>query len=301
MKVPSIFVLVFLLVGSIGRVGAIQPVLRPMDVIAFVGGEDLLFVADSGRLELRLTRAWPDYRLKFRNLAWEADTVFRQARDPNYPSLEHQLDEVGATVVILQFGQMESLAGERKLPDFVAAYENLIARLAGGGKRRIILLAPTPVPADSPAASRFKAISAYSSAVLDLARRNEVPAFFPERDVKLTFGDYRNGVHLNEAGHAAISDGIARLLGVESDFSPQLTSSEIELSRLIRVKNRLRFYYARPQNLAFFIGERTEQPFGRDHLNPDKPLYPDESKQYPSLIAQQEDRIWDFAKELVRK
>ena len=41
---------------------------------------------------------------------------------------------------------MESLAGKEKLPEFVAAYEKLIARMSGGGKRRIVLLHPHVLP-----------------------------------------------------------------------------------------------------------------------------------------------------------
>lgn len=121
---------------------AAEPFLRPHDVIAFVGGEDMVALSEYGYLELLLVRALPDYQLRFRNLAWEGDTVFEQRRDLNFPPLEAQLDKIGATVVIAQFGQMESLAGKEKLPEFIAAYEKLIERFSGGGKRRVALLAP---------------------------------------------------------------------------------------------------------------------------------------------------------------
>ena len=100
--------------------------------------EDAAAAAEFGQLELRLTRAWPDYRIKFRSLAWEGDTVFQQVRDLNYPALEQQLDDAGATVVIAQFGQIESMAGDARVSDFVAAYETLIAQLSGGGTRKVV-------------------------------------------------------------------------------------------------------------------------------------------------------------------
>ena len=119
---------------------AAEPFLRPGDVIALVGGEDMVVAGELGYLELLLTRALPEHRLKFRTLAWEGDTVFEQRRDLNFPPLEKQLDEIGATVVLCQFGQMESFAGKEKLPEFVAAYEKLIDRMRGGGKRRVLIL-----------------------------------------------------------------------------------------------------------------------------------------------------------------
>jgi hypothetical protein len=89
---------------------AAEPFLKKGDVIALVGGEDMVVAGELGYLEILLTRALPEHRLRFRCLAWEGDTVFEQRRDLNFPPLEAQLDQVGATVVLCQFGQMESLA-----------------------------------------------------------------------------------------------------------------------------------------------------------------------------------------------
>ena len=131
-------------------VRADEPFFKKGDVIALVGGEDMVALSEYGYLELLLTRALPEHRLKFRNLAWEGDTVFEQRRDLNFPTWEQALDQIGATVVICQFGQMESLAGKEKLPEFVAAYEKLIGRFTGGGKRRVILLSPGELEAMTP-------------------------------------------------------------------------------------------------------------------------------------------------------
>ena len=103
----------------------------------------MVVASEYGYLELLLVRALPDYHLRFRSLAWEGDTVFEQNRDLNFPTWEEALDKIGATVVICQFGQMESLAGKDKIPDFIAAYEKLLERLGGDGKRRIVLVPPT--------------------------------------------------------------------------------------------------------------------------------------------------------------
>ena len=90
---------------------AAEPFFKPNDVVALVGGEDMVVAAELGYLETLIQLALPDHHLKFRSLAREGDTVFEQRRDLNYPTLEAQLEKMGATVVICQFGQMESLAG----------------------------------------------------------------------------------------------------------------------------------------------------------------------------------------------
>ncbi len=46
------------------------------DVIAFVGGTNMVHLQRAGHLESALTRAFASFHLKFRDLAWEADTVF---------------------------------------------------------------------------------------------------------------------------------------------------------------------------------------------------------------------------------
>ena len=131
MRFPLLCLLVVFLLGS---ARAAEPFFKKGDVIALVGGEDMVVASEYGYLELLLTRALPDYHLKFRNLAWEGDTVFEQRRDLNFPTWEEQLDKIGATVVICQFGKMESLAGKAKLPEFIAAYEKLLKRFSGDGK-----------------------------------------------------------------------------------------------------------------------------------------------------------------------
>src|SRR5882724_4295132 len=71
MRLPLVF---FLLVLAFAARAA-EPFLKPNDVIALVGGEDMVVASEYGYLELLLTRALPDYKLKFRCLAWEGDTV----------------------------------------------------------------------------------------------------------------------------------------------------------------------------------------------------------------------------------
>ena len=60
-------------------------------------------------MEAMLTRAFAAARPRFRDLSWEADTVFRQStvierwRTDGFRKRDDQLKRVGATVVIAQF------------------------------------------------------------------------------------------------------------------------------------------------------------------------------------------------------
>src|SRR3954466_5796575 len=81
-KIFSSLALAVLLLVARARGG---PFFQANDVVALVGGEEMVAAAEQGELELRLVRALPDLHLKFRSLAWEGDTGFEQPRGLNYP------------------------------------------------------------------------------------------------------------------------------------------------------------------------------------------------------------------------
>ena len=301
--VKSLFSLLIALVscGANPFAQAAEPFLKPNDVVAFVGGEDMVVASECGQLESLLIRALPDYHLKFRSLAWEGDTVFEQPRDLNYPALEKQLDEIAATVVIAQFGQMESLGGESKLPAFTAVYEKLIERLSAGGKRRIVLMAPATVSDGGLASTRFKSIAEYAGAIREIARRHGLRFIPPNDRMELTAENFRDGMHLSESGHNAAAIHTADALGAGKRTGEFTSTDEFRLADSIRAKNRLWFHYSRPQNWAFLNGDRTTQPSSRDHLDPSKRWFPEEMKQWLPLIAAKEQEIWSLAAQIKSK
>lgn len=288
-----------LLLAALGffarAVPAAEPFLKPNDVIALVGGEDMVAASEYGYLELLLQQALPDYHLKFRSLAWEGDTVFEQPRELNYPSLEQQLDDIGATVVIMQFGQMESLAGTSKLPEFIKAYEKLIERVKAGGKRRVIGLSPTR-PSSLQASnvqveSTFQYIDASSQLHFDAPciRLDLISANHLRTD--------RDGLHLSNEGLALTAFSIGKSLGLNpSSFFNPVVEDKDPLLTLIQSKNRYWFHYTRPQNWAFLNGDRTNQPSSRDHKDPSKRWFPEEMKQWLPLIDAKEKEIWELAR-----
>ena len=311
------------------------PHLKKGDVIALVGGEDMVVASEYGYLELLLTRALPDYHLRFRNLAWEGDTVFEQRRDLNFPSYEEQLDKIGATVVIAQFGQMESLLflngkfandhfskeARAALDAFRAAYGKLLERLQGGGKRRVAIILPIyftrvsgSITSEDVALTFFardseKVASTMQMRVFDFRSATHGLEFHPNL--------WRDRFHLNEQGHfefarSFTNESTARNYDSEKGWSPALegfeyttvgprvTTNSQTLHRLIVAKNRLWFDYWRPQNWAFLAGDRTAQPSSRDHLDPSKRWFPPEREAFLPLIEAKEKEIDALATQLAQ-
>ncbi len=278
-----------------GSVAAADVFFKPGDVVAFAGGEDLTALAEQGHLECLLLRAFPELRLTFRNLAHEGDTVFQQQRDLNYPPVEQQLDQVGATVVIAQFGLMESLAGNSKLTEFSSALEGLLDRLSANGKRRVVLLGPGPISPTSPAQTRFQALELYVTAVRRAAQRRELRCLFPGDSGGALAAHYRDGVHLNEFGLTLLARQTAQMLGGSRVTAIITGRDDVRLTELVRQKNQLWVHYDRPQNWAFLNGDRTVQPSSRDHRDPSIRWFPEEMKQWLPLIEAQEREIWQLA------
>jgi len=284
------------------------------DIIAFVGGEDVVEMQRNGYLELSLTADLPHHKLRFRNLAFEGDTVFEQHRQLNFPSWEKQLERVGATVVIAQFGQAESLQGTNGLGRFVEAYERLLNRFTNGG-RRLVLLSPSPIKATSGLQTDYKMrlghLKLYTENISRLAQRRQDPFVdWIEYFLKLASLGVewsRDGLHLNTDGHkvaatAVVQELLFRLqnLGelLDPDPSIELGSEQERLRQLILEKNCLWFDYWRPQNWAFLHGDRTEQPSSRDHRDLKKRWFPAEMEKFLPLIETKEKEIWKLAAEL---
>lgn len=279
-----------------------EPFLRPNDVIATVGGEDMVVVSELGYLESFVQKALPNYHLKFRSLAWEGDTVFEQRRDLNYPSLETQLDKIGATVVIAQFGQAESLAGPDRVAEFAAAYAKLIERLRGPKNRRIVLVEPCAWRSSNygiPTDERAKTLALYRDAIVNLAGKSSSEARFSAANrVIILYGSSgaRDGMHLSHSWHQGFASAIAQDMIEPTSVGkgPVANYNTDEGVRgLVAAKNRLWFNYARPQNWAFLAGDRTNQPSSRDHIDRNKRWFPEELEQFVPLIDSKEKEIWN--------
>jgi putative heme-binding domain-containing protein len=265
--------------------------LLPGDTVALVGGSNFERTRFHGHLQARLVAAVPDGRVRVRNFGWEGDTVFepwregadsaswRQQRD-----WRDQLAAAGVTVVLAQFGQMESLAGEARLPKFLAAYEALLGELGDDGRRVVVV---SPVPFEGRLESRNPDLLAYARATADLAARLGWPHVDLTAPMLAPDGPPHtdNGHQLHEPGHRLQADLISRALGLP-DAAPEPVRREIlELERLW-------FDFWRPMNWSFLAGDRTHVPYSKDWRDAEKRIFPEEMKDFEPLLRQADENVW---------
>ena len=238
------------------------------EVVVFVGQENLVREQKSGVMESMLAAGFAKQKPRFRFMAWEADTVYEQWREVNFGGWPEQLDAAGATMLIVQFGQMESLAGTERLTEFTTAYHRLLDEFAQR-TRRLVLLSPSPfeTPEATHApnlAKRNVEVKRYADAVRGIAEQRGavfVDLFSPfagKTETRLAKRRTENGIHLTEAGLRLVGSEVARVLGAGESFKP-VGGLQEEIVR----KNQLWFDCWRPANWSFVYGDRISQRYGR--------------------------------------
>ncbi len=262
------------------------------DIIALTGGSNMERTRLNGFLQTYLVAAKQGGKIKLRNFGWEGDTVFEQWRDAGAASStsswrqqrewRQQLRDAGATVVLAQFGQMESLAGIAKLPQFISAYEKLIAEFAEEGRRVALIV---PVAFEGKLAAQNESLAAYTKAIRDLAAKLKLNLIEIEKDGGNREVITDNGYQLNEAGHRFVARRIAEGLGVAPVENEAVRRAVLEMERLW-------FDYWRPMNWAFLAGDRSGVPYSKDWRNRDKRIFPQEMEDFLPLLKQADENIW---------
>ena len=190
------------------------------EVVVFIGQENLVREQKSGVMESMLASGFALHKPRFRFMAWEADTVYEQWREVNFGDWPAQLHAAGATMLVVQFGQMESLDGPGRLTEFTAAYHRLLDEFAQR-TRRVVLL--SPLPFESPQAShapdllsRNADVYAYTRAVREIAVQrgavfvNLYTPFVDSSDSRVAERLTENGIHQTEQGLERVGAEIAR-------------------------------------------------------------------------------------------
>ncbi|MBU6300191.1 MAG: DUF1080 domain-containing protein [Verrucomicrobia bacterium] len=264
----------------------------PGDTVALAGGANMERTRFHGFLQTRILASQPDARLRVRNFGWEGDTVFEQWRDGGAEASwrqqrdwRQQLREAGATVVISQFGQMESLAGVEGIPRFVEAYRRLLADFAADG-RRVVVVTPVPMPSERAGTASAAAQDAYAAAVRDLAGELGL-TLVSLRD--LPPGLTENGaLHLGREGHRKMAEVIAAGLGL-----PPMDWERLERVReQVLEAERLWFDYWRPMNWSFLAGDRVQVPYSKDWKDNGKRIFPVEMQDFLPLLQQADENVW---------
>ncbi len=143
------------------------------DCVVFIGGRSTVADAKYGYLEALLTRRYPGKNIRFRNLGWEGDRVFRQDRPMNFGGLIENVKEQGATVLFISFGALESLQPDTSLADFIQAYGLLLDGLSEVTPR-MVLLSPMRFGSNEPLhadlSKQNQNLGLYVAAIRDLAQ-----------------------------------------------------------------------------------------------------------------------------------
>ena len=272
-------------------------VLARDEVVVIVGGTNMVHLQQAGYLETILTRAFATSRPRFRDLSWEADTVFSRGtaierwRKDGFGTWDDQLKRVGATVVIAQFGRLESRAGPSGLAAFTTAYRRLVA---GFSKQARLVVLVTPTPFEKPPSplipdlsKRNADLSLYVKAIAKIAADGElllVDLFTGSRP-----GLTDNGMHIKPAAQAKVAREIARQLGLDVAAGDQRQS----LRRAVIEKHRLWYDYWRPANWKLLYGDDSRRQFTRGGAS--SIPFREEWKKLLPLLDRAEQRVWTIA------
>jgi arylsulfatase A-like enzyme len=267
------------------------------EVVAFIGGSIMVKQMASGALETLLTQAAGDLPVYFRDLAWQADTVYLRQRPRNFGSQAEMLQRIQASVVVAAFGQMEVLEGIERLPAFIQAYEEVLDQVQTR-TRKIVLITPYPFATviDQPHIPRLtplnETVRAYAEAIIQLGKRRGLLTVDLSRFD--TGGITTDGIQLTPGGHAKWAAVVTRqLLGEPAAVAP---AHAAVLQRHIQEKNLLWKRHWRPSNWAFLYGNRQQVPSSKDH-RPGKPRwFPLEVNAIIPQIEAAESRIFALRK-----
>ncbi len=267
----------------------------PNETVAFVGQENLVRDQKAGELESRMALANAAKNPRFRYFAWEGDTVYEQWRELNFGPWIRQLEASGATIVVAQFGQMESMDGVSRLPEFITAYHRFLDQFSTQTRRMVLI---SPMPFEKPMAPDARDLTglnsdveAYTKAIQGLARDRS--ALFVDLYTPLSHRRSRtrlthDGIHLTPGGLAEVDAIILQQLAPEQNPQP----ASATLRELIAEKNRLWFDCWRPANWSFVYGDRVSQQFGKSGGS--APSLREEFEHHRVLVEAADSRIHDF-------
>jgi hypothetical protein len=262
------------------------------DVVAFLGGTGMVKQMESGALESFLTHAAGDRPVLFRDLSWQADTVYLRQRPRNFGTQAEALSRIGATVAVAAFGQMEAMEGKGRLPEFIEAYEALLEEVRPRTEK-IVLVTPYPFtvvegkPHYPDLTGHNEAVVAYGAAIRELAnRRGWICVDLGGFD---TGGLTVDGIQLTPDGHEKWARVVTRqLMGEPAAVLPERW--EVVREQIGR-KNVLWRRFWRPTNWAFLYGNRQTQPSSLDHRPGYPRWFPEEINAIVPLIEEAEDQI----------
>ena len=258
--------------------------LRDGDRVLFIGDTFMEREGDHGYIETRLTAAFPDRKVTFRNLGWAGDSPMGRARasfDWNKSETEwlkrvkEQLALVKPTVAFVSYGTTAGLEmveaatpadREVQTTHFIAGMKQLMAAIneVSGQPVRFVLLSPVPQGAslgvpdpgahNAVMASVAKALSGLATeqgaGYVSLHRLNQ-----NAKGLYGVPGISEFGVALSPKGYEQVADLIAESLRISAKPAD---STEVLRSAILR-KNEYFFHRWRPENWTYIFGFRKNE------------------------------------------
>ena len=303
---PPILGHILSLLGALTAAGLIAgspaaSLLKAHDVVGLVGGGAWVAEQREGFIEAALRAARPDLKLRFRNFAWEGDTVSQQPRDLNYPDPFTQLGSHGVTITFVQFGQNESWAGDAGVAEFRTHYLRLLENL-NRVTPRLILVTPTRFEAKPPPgpnlAARNADLARYAAVIREIATQQQFPlvdlfALTPDPGAVWT----TDGRQLSPAGHQSVAAAFVANVAPHPGQTPPASPTAAFRAAVV-AKNQLWVHHVRPTNWAFLAGDRTEQPSSHDHRDRSILWFPGEITQFGVQVQEADRQIDSLARNL---
>ncbi|MCH2118970.1 MAG: hypothetical protein MK161_14855 [Pirellulales bacterium] len=262
-----------------------EPLLRPNDRVAILGGTFVERMQASGDFEAELQYRRPDWNLSFRNIGWSGDDVHgigRKRFDSPADGFKRILKDVetsDANVVLLAYGFSEASDGQPAVARFGAGLARLADELRKQQKH-VILLTPVAMPG-------YK-VTGYDQWLSEC--RSIVERVGKDRDIPVVSVQWvpskgqvtHDRLLPNGEGYSAYAASVAGALVGQVDSEPPSESKKTKLKQLISRKNQLFFHRYRPQNETYlYLFRKHEQ--GNNAV---------EIPQFDPLIKQADQAIW---------
>lgn len=262
-----------------------EPILRPNDRLAILGGTLVERMQSSGALEAEIQSRRPEWKIACRNLGWSGDDVHGLARkvfdnpEAGFSRLLKDVQTADPTVVLVAYGFAEASDGPEAVDRFEGGLNRLLDELQKQ-KRRIVLLSPFAMPGIR-AEGYDQSISRCQQIIGAIAKQRDLPVittnWVPEpEDVT------EDGLHPSDLGFTHLAEPLAtQLVGGEGK-----SGDNAALRTEIVTKNQLFFHRYRPQNETYlFLFRKHEQGNNASEI-----------PQFDPLIRAADERIWAAAK-----
>lgn len=259
------------------------------DHVVFVGATFFERAQLSEHLEATLTATLGTKQVTFRNLGWDADTVFADSRgifdspEAGYLRMVEHIRAEEPTVAFICYGQNEAITPGMTVPQFSKQLGRFLDELAASGITCVLVsphqLLPATPPVPSP--SRFNPqIEVYAQAMSEVACSRkllyvDLYTEFTEQLLKIdrqltgslqksrsealaTLSE--NGVHFTDHGYRCAALILRqRLLNIPVEATGFDSTLYEQLRAIVRRKNELYFHRWRPQNITYLFGFRKHE------------------------------------------